>query len=390
MAAPPVRIAWISCVGEKGGAEVYMINFLRHLPAERFRPGVILLRPGPLADELRALGWDVWVLPRHRMRNVLGVTRAILAIRRLVRAEGIALLHSNGFRAHAYGGPAARLAGVPEVWSVHTVEQPGWSTRAILGLRTDHVTGNCPRTTDYFVRHGLPTSLIWPPVDTGRLENRAPRAALAAKFQIPADGRWIMQAARLQRFKGQHHLVRALAALPPALAGVHAVIVGGSLFGMETDYTDELKRLAASLGVAGRVHFTGFISDDELRGFVAASELVVHPAHDEDFGLIVAEAQAMERPVLAFAAVGPAAIIEHGRTGRLVPIGDQAALDRELAALLGDPAPLAALGAAGGRRVAALFAAPAAGRRLAAVYDAVLAGRQPELAADLQPVLAPA
>jgi len=362
-----------------------MVNFLRHLPPERFRPGVILLRPGPLADELRGHGWDVWVLPRHRMRNVLAVARAILAVRRLVRTEKISLLHSNGFRAHAYGGPAARLAGVPEVWSVHTVEQPGWSTRAILGVPTRHVTGNCPRTVDFFVRHGLPTSLIWPPVDTGDPAGHVPRAALAAKFRLPPHGRWLLQAARLQKYKGQHHLIRALAALPPALADVQAVIVGGSLFNMETGYPAELRQLATQLGVADRVHFTGFVEDDELRGLITASELVVHPAHDEDFGLIVAEAQALERPVLAFAAVGPAAIVEHEVTGRLVPVGDQTALNRELAGLLGDPAHLAALGRAGARRVAALFAAPAAGRRLAAVYDAVLAGRPPALAADRQP-----
>lgn len=390
MSDRPIRVAWISSVGEKGGAEVYMINFLRHLPEGRFRPGVILLRPGPLEAELRGLGWDVWVLARHRMRNALAVARSILQIRSIVRREGLDLLHSNGFRAHAYGGPAARLAGVPEVWSVHTAEQPGWSTRAILRIPTAHVTGNCPRTTEFFVRHGLPTSLIWPPVDLERLGRQTPRDALAAKFNLPAAGRWVMQAARLQRFKGQHHLVRAVATLPPDQADVQAVIVGGSLFGMEQDYQKELRELAAGLGVAGRVHFTGFVSDDELRGLIAASEVVVHPAHDEDFGLIVAEAQAMERPVVAFAAVGPAAIVEDGRTGRLVPVGDQAGLDRALSDVLADRGLREAYGRAGRERVLRLFAADQAGTRLARIYEAVLARRQPRLAADLQPLLADA
>src|SRR5262245_60322370 len=193
----PAKVLWISCVGEKGGAEVYMINFLRHLDRGRFDPHVALLRPGPLADELRGLGFGVYVFPTHRMRNAAAVGRAILQLRALVRRDGFSLVHSNGFRAHVYGGLAARLAGVPEVWSVHTVERPGLSTRAILRLPTTHVTANCERTADYFAAQGLPVDMIWPPVDVAGLADATPRDVLAARYGLPAAGRWIGLGARL-------------------------------------------------------------------------------------------------------------------------------------------------------------------------------------------------
>jgi len=375
MESKRVKVLWISCVGEKGGAEVYMLNLLRHLDRSRFQPAVALLRPGPLKDELLAMKVAVHELPAHRMRQLPKVWNAVCQLRELVRREHYALVHSNGFRAHVYGGLAAWRAGVPEVWTVHTVEHPGLSTRAILSIPTAHVVANAPRTADWFVERGLPTSLIWPSIDAEKLLRATGRQALAAKHNLPADARWVTMGARMQRYKGHEFFLRALAALPASHNDVHGVIIGGALFGMEQDYPDALKRLADELGIARRVHFTGFIPDEDVAGLLAASELLVHPALDEDFGLIVAEAQALGKPVLAFAAHGPAAIIVDGETGCLVPVGDQAVLSRQLARILSEPQSLAVMGAAGRARMQRLFDARDAGAQLMRVYGSVMTGR---------------
>ena len=141
---------------------------------------------------------------------------------------------------------------------------------------------------------------------------------------------------------------------------------------MEESFLSELKALAAGLGIGERVRFTGFVSDEDLRGLVAESELLLHPALDEDFGMIVAEAQGLGRPALAFASVGPQAIIADGETGRLVPIGDQARLNEALAQMLSRPEILAGWGAAGRRRAARLFDAAESARQLERVYKSCL------------------
>ena len=119
-------------------------------------------------------------------------------------------------------------------------------------------------------------------------------------------------------------------------------------------------------------HFTGFVSDQELHGFLAQAELVVHPALDEDFGLSVAEAQALGKPVIAFAAHGPQAIIVDQLTGRLVAIGDQHGLDRALDEALQSPARLRQWGAAARQRAQEHFSATAAVAQLQAIYAACL------------------
>jgi glycosyltransferase involved in cell wall biosynthesis len=168
--------------------------------------------------------------------------------------------------------------------------------------------------------------------------------------------------------------LRALAALPPDLSDVHGVIIGGALFGMEQSYLEELKTLAGSLGIARRVRFTGFVSDADVHGLLGRCELLVHPALEEDFGLTIAEAQALGRPVLAFASSGPAQIIRDGQTGRLVPVGDQAALSAGLREMLGQPATLWRWGEAGRERVLRCFGVGAAATQLARCYAACLAG----------------
>ncbi len=333
----PIPFAWISCVGEKGGAETLMIECHRALDRSQFEPHVIQLRPGPLEGLLAEIGVRVHVLREHRMRQAHRVTQAIAQIRSLTRRHGFRLLHSNGFRAHVYGGLAALSAGVPEVWTGHTFEHPGWSTRAILAIPTRYVLANCPRTADFYrPRVNAPVEVIWPGVNAAVLAKGTPRPELATRFGLPAKARWVSMGARLQRYKGQIEFLRAIAAT--ASHDLHGVIIGGSLFGQESDYERELKSLAKQLGIADRVTFTGFIPDADVAGLLAASYVTIHPAHEEDFGLSVAEAQALGVATIAFAAVGPAAIILDGETGWLAPIGDQASLNRFLAESLADPA----------------------------------------------------
>jgi len=369
----PAKILWISCVGEKGGAEVYMLNLLRLLDRTCFEPHVALLRPGPLEAELLAMDVKVHVFPAHRMRQLGAVAGTIRQLQQLIEKERIDLVHSNGFRAHVYGGLVAKRAGVPECWLVHTAEVAHWSTWLIERIPTDFVMGNCHRTVDYFVGRGFPTTLLWPSVDPEQLQQQTARPELAQRFKIPAQARWLVMAARLQRYKGHAHFIQALPELPE---DVHGVILGGSLFGMEPGYRRELEGIAQNLGVSERVHFTGFVSDEELHGFLAQAEMVIHPALDEDFGLSVAEAQALGRPVIAFAAHGPAAIIDDEVTGKLVPVGDQRALETAIHRALNSPEQLRAWGEAARQRAMARFSARAAVTQLQAIYAACLAPRQ--------------
>ena len=80
------RVAWVSCVGEKGGAETLMIECLRELDRSRFEPSVIQLRPGPLTEMLRAI--DVEVHDLRHLGNIIAALRALQGIEQVERSKG--------------------------------------------------------------------------------------------------------------------------------------------------------------------------------------------------------------------------------------------------------------------------------------------------------------
>lgn len=375
-AAPPrpARVALISCVGEIGGAEVLLLETLEALDRREFLPSVIQLRPGPLEARARESGFPVTVLPAHRMRNLPAVVRTAWRIRQCVRTQGIDLLHSNAFRAHAYGALAARLAGLPEVVTVHSPEPGGWFTRAILAPRPGQVIANCDATAGWFRAHGWPAEVLWPGVNLRRLAAHTPRAELAARYQLDPGRPWVAMCSRLQPHKGQEYFLRALAALPRE-SGVQGVVVGAPLFGLNEEYLTGLRRLAEELGLGDRVRFVGFIPGPDVAGFQAASAVVVHSAVIEDFGLAVAEPMALGTPVVAFAAAGPAVIIAPG-TGWLAPVGDQPALNQALREAMDSPELRARRGEAARARVRAHYTIEQHAAGTAAAYRRLL-GRRP-------------
>ena len=91
--------------------------------------------------------------------------------------------------------------------------------------------------------------------------------------------------------------------------------------------------MAASLGVTARVHFVGF--QDDVTPFLSALSLYVHPARMEGFGIAVVEAMTVGKAVVATRVGGLPEVVDHGRTGLLVPPNRPEELS---AAIPGDPA----------------------------------------------------
>src|SRR5262249_27727308 len=135
--------------------------------------------------------------------------------------------------------------------------------------------------------------------------------------------------------------------------------------------TAELKQLAADRGIADRIHFLGFREDVELA--YAACDVLLHPSIAEPFGLVLVEAMAMKRPVVAFDACGPTEIVVDGETGRLLPpAAEPRAAAIALAGVLSDRETAARMGDLGWRRAHACFDARAYAANLVRVCDELI------------------
>jgi glycosyltransferase involved in cell wall biosynthesis len=162
---------------------------------------------------------------------------------------------------------------------------------------------------------------------------------------------------RLVERKGVTHLIEAVRRLPAELHGRLVVIGDGP-------ERAALEAQARAAGMADRVEIRGRVSDAELRAAYAASDALVLPSivdargDTEGLGVVLLEAMSYGVPVVASDIGGITDIVEHGKSGLLVPPGDPDQLAAALERLARDPGLVARLGAAGEQRVRSAFGWP--------------------------------
>ncbi|MHC8508518.1 MAG: glycosyltransferase [Rhodospirillales bacterium] len=196
-----------------------------------------------------------------------------------------------------------------------------------------HMIGNTQDIVDAMTAKG------WPAERAHYVPNfvsaDAPKPAPREKMFTPKGAPLVVALGRLHTNKAFDVLVRALAKLP----NVYLWLAG------EGPERAALERLAEETGVKPRVRFLGWREDADA--LLAAADIFVCPSRHEPLGNVVLEAWAQSTPVIAADATGPAALIEDGRTGLLVPMDDAAALSRAIRTLADDADQRARLGAAG-------------------------------------------
>jgi len=146
--------------------------------------------------------------------------------------------------------------------------------------------------------------------------------------------------------------------------------VGGALFG-EAEYERQVRSLAESLGISSVVTFTGFRGD--VPSVLADMDLIVHASTTgEPFGQVIIEGMAAGKPVIATNGGGVPEIVEDGKTGILVPMGDVQAMVEAIRRVLADPPLAEDMGARGRERVRDHFTIERKARKVEAVYQSML------------------
>jgi glycosyltransferase involved in cell wall biosynthesis len=320
-----------------GGVE----TLLRTLARERGRcPGVepefALCFGGRLRRELEAEGVATHALGGARVSRPWSVWRARRALGELVRREGFDAVVCHSAWSLAVLGPAARGAGVPLVLWLHDAPERAhwldrWARRAGPGLVicNSHFTAGVSRDLYPPAR----AEVVYCPVSRWGAEPTTSRAEVRAELGAAEDAVVIAQVGRMEAWKGHAAHLAALGELRE-VPGWVCWQVGGAQRPREVEYVRELKRLAARLGIAGRVRFTGERAD--VAEVLAAADLYCQPnARPEPFGLTFVEALRAGLPVVATDMGGAREIVDDS-CGRLVAPGDAAALSGALRSLVED------------------------------------------------------
>lgn len=209
------------------------------------------------------------------------------------------------------------------------------------------------------------THVVLNAVDVSSLEPGVGRDEIRSEFGIGTSQPLVVTVCRLFAEKGPEELIRAIDVVRRDMPDVQLLVVGE-----DTDpaqlYRTHLEGLVDDLGLRAHVRFTGRRPD--VPAFMAAADVFAMPSFEEPFGLVFAEAMAMERPVVALDNGGTREVVDHGRNGLLSEQGDLDALSVNLRTLLSDEDLRRRMGQDGRRRVLTDFQIQRTGDEAAAIY----------------------
>lgn len=328
-------------------------------------PGGVGTHVASLADRLRRRGHEVRILAPADgdvPPGVIGVGRSVP-----IRFNGAVARLAFGPRVRMRVRMAMRRTR-PDVVHVHEPFVPSASMLAALASRvpvvaTFHAAGDPSRIAR--VARGvlrLLTRKVTVKIAVSEEARRTAERIIAGPFRIVPNGidaarfadvppldpgsETVVYFGRLDPRKGVHVLCEAFPAVAAARPAARLIVAGE---GPEREACE--RAIPATL--RDRVSFLGRVSDEALPAVIGQASVVALPAlRGESFGIVLVEAMAAGRPVVATANPGFAAVARHEREALLVPPGDPAALAEAILRVMDDPALARSLVAAGRIRAA--------------------------------------
>jgi glycosyltransferase involved in cell wall biosynthesis len=376
-----VKVLKFICMLAVGGTErqfVYATKAL-HEAGLDMHAGV-MKKMGPFVKDIEALGIPLDEYRTHSLHSVQTLRQQWL-LSKDIRARNIEIVHTYGFYANVFAVPAAKLARRPVIVAgvrdtgVYLTPVMRRFQRAACRL-ADCVIANSNAVRDWLVNDGLNAKRIRvirngiaiPPKTGDTVTFRVRR-----ELGIPFDDAVVATVCRLTPSKGLENLLRAAARVTACLPHVQFLIAGTDL--SQPGYKVQLERYAADLKLSRNVHFLGERSD--VLDILAESDLFVLPSLSEGLSNVLLEAMTASLPVVATNVGGNPEVVEHGKTGLLVPPRNVDELTAAMMQILQCPDLACSLGDAGRARVVTEFSLENMVRQTHDLYLSLLEKRAP-------------
>jgi glycosyltransferase involved in cell wall biosynthesis len=357
----------------QGGSERQAVQLTRLLAESgRYHVRVACLNPeGVLRGEFERL--DLGEVHAYPLTSFYD-RRFVVQLRRFaafLRAEGVALVQTHDFYSNVFGMAGAALARVPARVASKR-ETKGMRTPAqrrveLLAYRLAHaVVANAEAVRRQLVGDGVPSrkvAVVYNGLDDARLRPPADfsREGALDALGLPRGRRLVTLVANLRHAVKDHPtFLRAARRVRESCPEAAFVLAG------EGELEARLRALAAELGIADAVFFTGRCA--RVGELLAVSDVCVLSSAAEGFSNAILEYMAAGRPVVATDVGGAREAVVEGETGHLVPAGDDERMAARIGELLRDPERARAMGDRGRRRVAEHFSCAAQRARVEALY----------------------
>jgi D-inositol-3-phosphate glycosyltransferase len=310
--------------------------------------------------------------------------RAAAGLARYMREQRIDLIHCDGTPSGgAVALAASRLAGTPLLVHLHELvgRYAGGAPHSparrrmerVLIRRADRLVAVSAYIAEQARLEGVarrPVRVVPNGVDIERFRPDLGASGIRHEYGIGADEPLALQLGRVLASKRQEDFIRGLAIARRSVPELRGLVIGWDDPG-EPPGKAELRRLAEQEGLGGGLVLAEGRPDAPQ--LMAASDIVVNPGLNEASGLVVLEAMASGRPVIAARSGGTPELVADRETGFLVPPQEPAALGEKLVALASDRELRQRMGAAARERAVSEFDGRLLAERFAPIY-AELAG----------------
>ncbi len=339
--APALSIAGVDPELGFAGGENQVLGLTLALGAAGHRAELICDPAGRLWERAIAAGIRCHPL---RIRNAIDLA-AGMRLRAILKRERYDVVHFHTSRAHSMAPFARGFARALVVtrrmdYRPNRVFAPYLYNRAVDGVvaisaavADSLAAAGVDRRRMHIVPSGVDCARFHPPTPAQRLEARAALGLSGGEFVISALG-------ALEPRKGHRYLIEAAAALASVAPSIKLRCLVAGHGSIRTDLEHEI----VHLGCADRVKLLGRI--DDPRGLLWASDVFAMPSLQEGLGIAALEAMASALPVIASRVGGLCEVVEHDRTGILVPPADPDSIASAIGRLAESPALRSQMGAA--------------------------------------------
>ncbi len=368
------KILYLIESDDPGGAENVMLALADHF---RHTGHLVTgcLKRGWIYRQLAARGFAPKVIPAGRGAIDLKLLHHLV---KLIKAEGIDLIHSHLFDINVYSSIAAKITGVPHLCTEHgDVHHHSKSSRKnffkarILARCSDKIIFVSRFTKRAFsMLCKVPeqkSAVIYNGINTDNFNREADieekKAALGIGRRDPVVG----SVGSLYPVKGQTYIIKAARLVLQTIPGVTFLIIGGG------ELEDKLKEESRRLDIEDRIRFTGFRED--VHELLKTMDVFVLPSLSEGMPLSLIEAMASGLPAVASDVGGIGEVIDDGISGFVIPPADPAAFAAKILYLLQNPSSACEMGRRAREKVNERFNLRTMVENYERIYLELLAGK---------------
>ncbi len=326
-------ILYLVETGEPGGAERVIANMISSINTEHYR--VILGCSGDpswLLSKVKECRVEV----KHFKRNKVYDLKFLFDIWKTIRRENIDIIHSHMFTMNFYGTVAGTMARRPVIVTIHDRVydlRTAKRVRAyrIIGCLASRTVAVSEEIKEVLINKvGLSSRKVTLVQNGVNLDHYSdPKSAFTEVKEVlgvPPTSPVVGIIGLFHPVKGHSFFLKAAFQIIREVPTTYFVMVG------DGPLRQNLEALAQSLGIRGKVIFTGF--RDEIPEILTAIDVCVVPSLSEGLSMALLESMAAGRPIVATRVGGNCEAIRDGKDGILIPPSDHIALAKSVVTLL--------------------------------------------------------